>query len=378
MKKFVASMTALCASALSFAQVPETATPLQESVKVYGVADLAVVHYRTPNETKNALHTGGSGSRVGFLAGQDVGQGWRVNARLEAGVNLDTGTSSSTNGNAGRVFSRQAYVELENKALGAVRMGRLQGPTYGFFGTFDPMLLPPMDSWGVLTTLGSPLPGSATGTGVSSGFMINPTFRTENTIAYISPRRGGVQAQVAYSLDEATKVQPSLLEASVDYATGPFMVSALFVRAGSTSGAGTVKATKSVSEMALGAKYTKGPIQPYLTYIRRSLTDPTLGKNGAALNENAETVKLVGAVIPVSEKGNVRMTYGRYSSGSPDRDAISYGLGYTYEVTPALMLMTAYTRLTQSSAASWLVFQSPKPTPGGTVDGIAAGLTYRF
>lgn len=379
MKKFVVGMTAMCASAMSFAQVTDTATaPQASSVRVYGVADLALVHYRTGDQTKDALHTGGSGSRLGFLASEDLGQGLRVNARLEAGMNLDTGTSSSTSGNASRVFSRQSYIELESNTFGAVRMGRLQGPTYAFFGTFDPMLLPPMDSWGVLTTLGNPLPGNASGNGVSSGFMINPTFRTENTVAYISPRRAGLQAQLSYSLNEGSQVQPALLEAALEYGTGPFLASVLVVKAGSTAGSGAVKATESVTETAIGAKYTRGPIQPYLTYIRRSRTDPTLGTNGLALNGNTETVKLLGAVIPVSAKGNVRATYGRYSSGTANRDAISYGLGYTYDVSRTLMLMVAYTHLSQSSAASWLVFQSPKPTPGGTVDGFAAGLTFRF
>lgn len=377
MKKFVAGISALCASAVTMAQAPAPA-PQGSNVRVYGVADLAVAHYRTSGESKTALHTGGAGSRIGFLSSEDLGQGWRVNARLEAGVNLDTGTSSSTNGNPGRVFSRQAYVELESKTLGAVRLGRQQGPAYNFFGKFDPMLLPPMDAWGVLTTLGSPAPGGASGTGAPTGFMINPTFRTENTISYISPRMSRVQGQLSYSLDEGSLVQPKLLEASLDYVSGPLLVGALFVQASSTPGSATVRGTGSVTEMALGAKYTSGPVQPYVSYIHRSRTDPSLGTNGAMLNDNSETVKLIGAVIPVSARGNVRLTYGRYSSGSPGRDASSSGIAYTHDLSRNLMLMAAFTHLSQRSAASWLVFQSPKPTPGESVDGIAAGLTWRF
>jgi GBP family porin len=377
MKKLAVGISALCASAVTMAQAPAPA-PQGSNVKVYGVADLAVVQYRTSGESKTAMHTGGSGSRIGFLSSEDLGQGWRVNARLEAGVNLDTGTSSSTNGTAGRVFSRQAYIELESKTLGAVRLGRQQGPTYGFFGKFDPMLLPPMDAWGVLTTLGSPAPGSASGTGVSTGFMINPTFRTENTVSYISPKMGGMQGQLSYSLNEGSLIQPKLLEASLDYASGPLLVGALFVQASSTPGSATVRATDSVSEMAIGAKYTSGPVQPYVSYIHRSRTDPSLGTNGAMLNGNSESVKLVGAVIPVSERGNVRLTYGRYSSGSAERDASNYGIAYTHELSRSLMLMAAFTHLSQSGRASWPVFQSPKPNPGESVDGIAAGLTWRF
>ena len=379
MKKLVVGMTALCASAMSLAQSPpSTPRAPSSSVKVYGVADLAIVRYNTAGASKTAMHTGGSGSRLGFLASEDLGQGWRVNARLEAGLNLDTGTSSSTSGNPNRVFSRQAYVELESKELGAVRLGRQQGPTYSFLPQFDPMLLPPMDAWGVLTTLGFGLPGRASGTGKSSGFLINPTARTENTIGYISPRMKGVQGQLAYSVDEGVATQPALLEASVEYVTGPWLVGALFVKAGSTAGAGPIGATDSVSEVAIGLRYAAGPVQPYFSYIRRDATDPTRAPGGGVLNANTESVKLAGVVVPVSERGAVRVTLGRYSSGNVDSDATNYGVAYTYQLSRSLMLMTAATYLKQEGAARFPVFQSPVPQPGESVSGLAAGLTWRF
>ena len=379
MKKLLAGLTALSASAAALAQ---TAAPTVESagasLKVYGVADLAIAHYRTDSASKTAMHSGGSGSRIGFLATEDLGQGLRINARLEAGVNMDTGTSSSTNGNPNRVFSRQAYVEIESRALGAIRLGRLEGPTYTFFPTYDPMLLPAMDAWGVLTTLGSGAPGGPSGTGTSTGFWINPTLRTENTIGYISPRRLGLQAKLSYSLNEGVPTVPRLLEAGLDYLAGPLQVGGLLVKVGSTSGAGTIRATDSVTEAALGAKYLAGPVQPYFSYIRRNVTDPTLGANATVLNGHAETVKLVGAVIPVSPRGSVRLTYGRYSSGTPQRDASNYGAAYTYDLSPRTMLMAAYTHLIQGPGARWPVFQSPVPRPGESVEGFTAGVNWRF
>ncbi|RYF89460.1 MAG: porin [Caulobacteraceae bacterium] len=364
--------------ALASAQGLSSTPQAQTGVKVYGVADLAIVKYRTEGASKTALHTGGSGSRLGFLAGEDLGNGWRVGARFEAGINLDTGTPSSTSGNANRVFSRQAYVELENRELGALRLGRQQGPIYNFLPDYDPMLLPPMDSWGVLTTLGAPVPGRASGTGKSSGFLINPTTRTENTIGYISPQMGGAQARLSYSLDEGQPTQADLIEASFDYSTGPLKMGVLYVRAGATPGAGAVAATEAVSEFALGLRYQSGPVQPYFSYVRRDATDPTRASGGGVLNGNTETVKLVGAVIPVSERGAVRMTYGQYDSGNADSDATSYGVAYTYQMSRSLMLMVAATHLTQDAAGRVPVFQSPVPAPGKSVTGLATGLTWRF
>lgn len=370
MKKSVAGLAALCASAVSFAQSTD--------VKVYGVADIALAQYRTSGQSRTAMHPGGSGSRLGFLAREDLGQGWALNARLEAGINLDTGTSSSTNGVANRVFGRQAYVELANREFGALRFGRQEGPIYAFFPTYDPMLLPAMDAWGVVTTLGFPAPGVASGNGTSTGFLINPTGRTENTIGYISPRLAGVQGKLSYSLGEGAATQPGLVEAGADYLAGPLQVGVLYVRAGSTPGSAAVRATDSNTEIAIGAKYQAGPVQPYLTYIRREKTDPTRAAGGGVLNDKAETVKLVGVMIPVSARGAVRMTYGRYASGTAGGDASNYGVAYTYEVNPRLMLMAAVTHLSQDRAARYPVFQSPRPDAGKSVDAMTTGLTWRF
>jgi len=379
MKRLVVGMSALCASAVTFAQPPDAAPEAQSSsLKIYGVADIALAHYSTSGESRTAMHAGGSGSRIGFLASERLGQGWTVNARLEAGVNMDTGTSSSTNGSANRVFGRQAYVELENRQFGSLRLGRQQGPTYDFFPTYDPMLLPAMDSWGVVTTLGFAAPGVASGTGAPGGFLINPTARTENTVGYMSPRLAGVQARLSYSPNEGSATQSSLLEANLDYVAGPLQFGVLYVKAGSTSGAGAVLATDSNSEIAFGAKYEAGPVRPYFSYIRRASTDPTRRAGGGVLNDNDETVKLFGLAIPVSARGTVRMTYGRYASGAANSDASNYGVAYTYDVSRRLMLMAAVTRLTQDGAARYLVFQSPRPKAGEPVTAVTTGLTWRF
>lgn len=379
MKKFLVGMTALCASAVSFAQEAPGAAPAQAgNVKLYGVADVALANYRTSGQSKTAMHAGGSGSRIGFLASENLGQGWTVTARLEAGVNLDSGTSSSTNGAANRVFGRQAYVEIASKQFGALRLGRQQGPTYDFFPGYDPMLLPAMDSWGVVTTLGFAAPGTPTGTGAPGGFLINPTTRTENTVGYISPRLAGVQGRLSYSANEGSATQPALLEAGMDYVRGALQVGVLFVRAGSTTGAGTVLGADSNSEIALGAKYEAGPVQPYFSYIRRASTDPTRVRAGGILNDHSENVKLLGLAIPVSARGTVRMTYGHYSSGMANSDASNVGVAYTYAVTRSLQLMAAVTHLTQDGAARYMVFQSPRPKAGEPVDAITTGLTWRF
>jgi general bacterial porin, GBP family len=347
-------------------------------VTLYGAADVGVAHYKTKGQSKTAMHAASAGSRIGFLASEDLGQGNKVNVRLESGLNLDNGTTSSTNGMAGRFWSRQAYIELENSSWGAVRMGRLEGPTYGFFPKFDPMLLPAMDAWGVLTTLGSMTPGAPQGLGKSNGFLINPTQRTDNTIAYISPRWAGVQARLAYSLDEKQAGRAKFYEGSVDYMQGPLTLGALIVKTSSASATGSAPASRDATEYALGASYRKGPVHPYVTYIHRNRTDSSRGSDGAMLNANSESVALVGAVIPVSERGNIRMTMGKYSSGTANSDAKNFGLAYTHELSRRTMVLAAVTHLTQQSGSAWPVFQSPRPLEGASVSGVILGISSRF
>lgn len=347
-------------------------------VTIYGAADVGVAHYKTKGQSKTAMHAASAGSRIGFLVSEDLGQGNKVNVRLETGLNLDNGTASSTNGMPGRFWSRQAYIEFDNSSWGAVRFGRLEGPTYSFFPKFDPMLMPAMDAWGVLTTLGARTPGAAKGNGTSNGFLINPTQRTDNTIAYISPRWSGVQARLAYSLDEKEAGRAKFYEGSVDYINGPLTLGALIVKTSSVSAAGVAPANKGATEYALGASYRKGPVQPYATYIHRNRTDSTVGSNGSMLNTNSESVTLLGAVIPVSERGNIRMTMGKYSSGTSKSDAKNIGVAYTYDISRRTTLLAAVTHLTQQSGAAWPVFQSPSPSAGANISGVILGISSRF
>lgn len=347
-------------------------------VTIYGAADVGIAHYKTKGQSKTAMHSASAGSRIGFLVSEDLGQGNKVNVRLESGLNLDNGSTSSTNGMAGRFWSRQAYIELENSSWGAVRFGRLEGPTYGFFPKFDPMLLPAMDAWGVLTTLGAPAPGTSKRDGTSNGFLINPTQRTDNTIAYISPRWSGVQARLAYSLDEKQAGRAKFYEGSVDYVQGPLTLGALMVKTSSVAANGTAPADLGATEYALGASYRKGPVHPYVTYIHRNRTDPSLNANGAMRNANSESVALVGAVIPVTERGNIRLTMGKYSSGTANSDAKNFGVAYTYELSRRTMLLAAVTHLKQQSGSAWPVFQSPAPQAGANVSGLILGISSRF
>lgn len=379
MRKSLIGAAAALASASLFAQATVHTGLKDTDLTIYGVVDMVLIGYDTSVQSKTVLGSGGSQtSRLGFLASRGFSPDLKAGFRVEAGINADTGTPSSTGGVANRVWSRQAYFLLASKRLGELRVGRVQGPTYDFVAYYDPMLMPTADSWGVLTTLGAPVPGAPLGTGLPNGFNINPTIRTDNTIEYVSPKLYGFTAKASYSFNERSTTVGKFADLSLNYSNGPLDVGIVFLKVGSTAGAGTVKPTTSVEETAIAASYDFGIVKPYVQFQRKSNTDPTVGTNGLALNGNKEDVKLFGAIVPVSVEGKVRLTYGKYSSGSVNRDATSSAVAYTHDLDPGLMLYAGYSHLSQGSAGQWLLFQSAKPAAGKPVNAVVLGAAWRF
>ena len=120
MKKVILTMVLALASVSALAQ---------DAVKVYGVVDVGV-----SKETSTATKlTSGlkSGSFLGFTATEALGNGTSASVVLEAGVDVDTGTSSKTG-------TRQSYVSLANKEFGTVKLGRQLTPLYFAISAVDP------------------------------------------------------------------------------------------------------------------------------------------------------------------------------------------------------------------------------------------------
>lgn len=150
MKKLICS--ALAASAgLAFG----TASA-QSNVTVYGIIDTGVGYTTNADAAGNAAWkmptlTGTLPSRIGFKGSEDLGGGLKTVFTLENGFGPDTGTQ----GQAGRLFGRQAYVGLDTP-YGTVTIGRLyamsffagfkadvMGPSIHAIGTFDNYLFAP-------------------------------------------------------------------------------------------------------------------------------------------------------------------------------------------------------------------------------------------
>lgn len=118
--------------------------------------------------------------------------------QLEMGINADNGTQAETT----RGFDRQSWVGLGG-GWGEVRLGRQNTALLNNGGAID-------------------------FTGRTLGSMVNNfgvPARFDNDIAYISPRVGGLQAELHYAMAETgAPSRQALYQAGIDYMNGPYQV----------------------------------------------------------------------------------------------------------------------------------------------------------
>src|SRR5690606_18716325 len=84
--------------------------------------------------TAYGMRSGGqSGSRWGLRGSEDIGNGLKVNFRLESGFNSNNGASGQNN----RLFGRAAWVGLSG-GFGEFRAGRQATVASDFFSSVSP------------------------------------------------------------------------------------------------------------------------------------------------------------------------------------------------------------------------------------------------
>jgi predicted porin len=166
---FTATAVALC----GLSTIPANAA--ESNVVLYGAVDAALAY--TSNQQGHAntyLRSGNKdGSRFGLRGTEDLGGGIELLFTLEAGFNLDDGSSLQ----AGSLFNRQAYVGLSDKKLGTLTAGRQYAPYFTFMSPLGPL-------------------GAVTGAvGAAAGDIdgLSIIIRNSNAVSYVSPDWSGVR-----------------------------------------------------------------------------------------------------------------------------------------------------------------------------------------
>jgi len=234
----------------------------QSTVTLYGLLDANIGSYKgnvisgattTPAfagrigpATQAKIDSSGlNGSRFGMRIREDLGGGLAAVGNLEAGINLDDGSSAQ-----GRLFGRRANVGLSG-GFGTVTIGRNSSSYDDVSGDHTMMAQTIFDPSNVNNGLSS---GQAAAIGTLAGAQPflnrNTTWlgyntRFNNSVKYISPNFGGFSGSAMYAFGEDKTTGIGGLDASktvsanLKFANGPLVVSGGYQREQSGSTIGT-------------------------------------------------------------------------------------------------------------------------------------------
>ncbi len=152
---------------------------------VYGVADVALEYGHYNQGVSQARVSSGqlSPSRLGFRGSEQIDGELKANYGMEIGVSLDNGAG----GMGSTLFSRGAYVGLENSA-GRIDIGRMFVPLFWIYLNSDPSAVPAA-AGGAMATLQH---AAALGRSGSAGFY-------DNAVRVRIKPAVGVDAELLYS-----------------------------------------------------------------------------------------------------------------------------------------------------------------------------------
>jgi len=205
MKKSLIAIAVLGASA-GFAHA-------QSSVTLFGIVDAGITYTNNYGGHSNwqATSSNEQGSRWGLRIVEDLGGGLKAISQLENGYNVMNGTL----GQGGRMFGRQAWVGLSSN-YGTLTLGRQYNAMQD---TLEPLQV------ATSTTL------TQYATHPLDNDNIDNTYRTNNTVKFVSAIYGGLQAEATYAFSNSTSFAVNRsYSVGATYSLGTLNLGAAYVR----------------------------------------------------------------------------------------------------------------------------------------------------
>jgi predicted porin len=312
-----------------------SAAQAQTSVTLYGILDAglnytnaqtaandSVLRY-TPNEISN---------RWGIRGSEDLGGGLSATFALENGFNLGSGAmngapaaAGATGSNpylAGKLFDRGANVGLKG-GYGHVQLGRI-----GFSPFVDSQLAIDTNSFSNFVSMNNM--AFTAGSNVSGANQANLIYWVDNALKYTSPNFGGFTFSGLYGMGQqaGNTTRYRTVSFGGTYVNGPF---------------------------AIGAGYfdSKNNAGLYGGLLASGVAAATAAQTTAAAQVLAATTA-DDSVIRASQVGG-KYKFGNHTIGlawanyknpslSTTYNTDYWNLGYTFNITPALLLSTNYIR----------------------------------
>lgn len=295
----------------------------QSSVTIYGLLNMAIAKSNcSGTPTACAVNPGApagdswqlaqySTSRLGFRGNEDLGGGLSAQFQIEHRFNPDTGAANS----AASFWNGRSFLQLSSASAGSVYLGREYTPAFWVQLKSDPFGNDGIAQTGTgILWAGYYTPDVAgIGTAAAPAWPSPGSARTSNTVGYKTPNMGGLTANVAVGLSEATG-QGRNVGLNAEYAAGPVY-----------AGFGYEKITDGASDgrslWNIAVHYNLGIVKPMLYYAK--------AKTGAGAQDDNKVV-LLSASAPL---GNGQLQFG-YSKMTFENGVIKdhkkLGLGYDY------------------------------------------------
>ena len=283
-------LAAACASAQAQTQTPSYLMSLMSQLpeysgngngtRIYGTLDLGLMYSKADKAPSRRQQQSGGAytSKLGFYASEDLGGGLKAEAKLEAGINADTGAQQ-----ASALFNRESWVGLRSSTYGTLRFGNQINAMLPLF--IDPFLLVPTNSvynWVAGGAMQGPR-GAGANTDLGPGAGTIPV-RVPKSVTYATPRVMGLGAQAIYASNPYGTLAPKVGTRGgvVSFTNGRIYLAASMTQAFSSPvvvATGTPAQSVRTDIPAVGAIYDNGKIVLSTSYARIS---PHLAQSGEA------------------------------------------------------------------------------------------------
>lgn len=294
--------------------LPAAAAMAQSKVTIYGTVGVGITHLSSSTSGARWLEESGvlRAGRLGFTGTEDLGGGLSAAFTLEQGNFADTGAL----GQGGRAWGRQSWVALSSTTLGTISLGRQ-------YDTMNRLVR--------YTTAGD--------IGAVYAFHHGDYdrvsgFRIDNSVKYVSPVIGGLQAAVLAAPGEGTGART--VSGGLSYVNGPLDMAVSFATSrkqainpstdlgvatflGAAAGAITAD---TVNPRGFGINYTFGDFKPHLAYTSVRIARAGRSASLASLDIGGSYVIGVASI-------GAGVTHSKLEGASWDQ----YSVGYIYNLS---------------------------------------------
>lgn len=352
----------------------------QSSVTAYGTLDAGLSYANTGNKLpvsaagdKWSLESGISQpSLIGFKGVEELGVSLKAIFQLEAGLQINNGSSSDATGNGrtGSLFNRASWVGLSGD-FGTVMAGRQFTPLYNALKTLDPFQLGMagnaanlMSIGGANIVMGAPVGGNNVAFG--GGGVVGQT----NSLRYESQIDSGLSASFNYGFGGIQNSAQNGREigTTLNYVNGPLSLLASYDAVNAIDNSHTFHTTLlggiiDWSDLGL-------PIKTSMGYALNKGSDVV----GGADVDTADVI--LGLRIPMGRNEILASYIHKGDKSVASMDAQQYALGYTYALSKRTALYSSIAMIVNKNAAGYTVGNATNVGTGVKV--VDFGLRHSF